>query len=579
MKKILLLLCLCLATFISAQEVYISTDSITFKNGKAITNFTFSTHKKCSCGISFLTLPTVHLNGQYSYMVLLVNGKPYKNKIMFNQDGWQEVILNKNSLLLNEGNNIISFVSDNNIPSQIRNLRISQSDIDTLKTKKINSEDISALISAMSDPNNPHVLEPKDAPAYRPGVAWDYPIHPVFLLKCFFHQGEDISFLAPSARDPLFGQYQGNIEYRLRFFHEDPSVFYLSKTTSNKFMSFQSGPLPKDGVYYVLIEPKNENEAGWITVRINQNLYKHMFTSSAHKTCIFKNKPEAKIYVQNPQSKFNIFTQNPSIDNSGMVADPIIWILKNDTIVAFNDDYVNQYHENGYGELVPDSLRYDWKQNARIWMKLSDVESYTAQVATSYAYSSLTSTCDFYHSFWSTTESWYEQTGKYYSNIVLEDVIESGLMTVNTSNTKSYNCYAWSVGVDTLVISIKEPTFEWLDKLYNNEPVLCSENSSQTFCRPKNAVKFTRIGATEDNAVIDVWGTEKDGIYKIKHVSIRNDIYQTTNEKKKPHGFDWESKLSAYDSRVFHPRKALKDGESPNEGYGHIIGHYRIAED
>ena len=581
MRKIMFLICLCVASLLSAQDVSIRATDITFKNGKAVTNFTFSARQKQSCGISFFTLPAEHLNGQYSYIALLVNGKPYKKKIMFNQNGWQEVTLKTNSLLLNKGDNIISFVSDNNIPAQIRNLRISYSDSDTLKQQDVKSTEISEMMTTLSyDSNNPHVLEPKDAPTYRPGVAWNYPIHPVFLLKCYFHQGEDVNFLAPSAHDPLFGQYQGDIEYRLHFFHEDPSVFYVSNTTKNKFMSFQSGSLPKDGVYYVLIEPTNENKAGWITVRINQNLYKRVFTSPAHKMKILKNQPNGKIYVQNPQSEFNIFTQNPSIDSSGIVADPLIWILKDDTtIVAFNDNYVNQYHKNGNGELVPDSLRYDWKQNARVRTCLPNDANYTAKVATGYSYSDLTSTCDFYHSYWSTPETWYEDIGKDYPHIVLEDVIESGLMTIPLSNTKSYNCYSWSVGVDTMIISIHTPTFEWLDKLYNNEPVPCSENGNQTFCRPQNAVKFTRVGATEENAVIDVWGTKENGVYTINHVSIRSDLYQTTDMEKKPHGFDWESKLGVYGPRVFHPRKALKNRENQSGGFGYIIGHYRIAND
>jgi hypothetical protein len=111
-----------------------------------------------------------------------------------------------------------------------------------------------------------------------------------------------------------------------------------------------------------------------------------------------------------------------------------------------------------------------------------------------------------------------------------------------------YNCIAWSVGDTTHVYDYyMYYTMEAWDNWYDERG-------------------YTRIGATEDNAAIALWGYAiNDSITNVTHASIRKNSIDPN-----PHGFEWESKLGARWDRVMHTRDALEGNE-----YGSIQHYYR----
>jgi hypothetical protein len=115
-----------------------------------------------------------------------------------------------------------------------------------------------------------------------------------------------------------------------------------------------------------------------------------------------------------------------------------------------------------------------------------------------------------------------------------------------------YNCIAWSAGITSHGI--------WpLDSL------VCpsSLDSLAAFDNFYAMFGFTRIGATEENSVIDLWkGKVPITGMEYTHASIRK------GADGNAHGYDWESK-AGYCDRFFHPRYSLVGNE-----YGQVVEHY-----
>lgn len=123
-----------------------------------------------------------------------------------------------------------------------------------------------------------------------------------------------------------------------------------------------------------------------------------------------------------------------------------------------------------------------------------------------------------------------------------------------------YNCISWSGGItstwvwppswaSTYSCSGSDNDVSCFDNFYGNNPA-----------RYPGAWTYTRVGATVNNAVVDLWAL--NGNYT--HGSVRKP------GNNHPHGYDWESKPGGL-TRTFHPRNALTN---LSWGYGAVVNYY-----
>jgi hypothetical protein len=146
----------------------------------------------------------------------------------------------------------------------------------------------------------------------------------------------------------------------------------------------------------------------------------------------------------------------------------------------------------------------------------------------------------------------------YFVNLKQDDAIEAA---PETGYVGGYNCISWSGGITA---SWQWPPYDAMniyylpgdplgsfDRYYNNTPVK----------RYSGAANYTRSGATQANAIVDLWAYA--GSYT--HASVRKP------GNSHPHGYDWESKPGGT-ARTFHPRNGL-NGAAPSY-YGDVVGYY-----
>jgi hypothetical protein len=200
---------------------------------------------------------------------------------------------------------------------------------------------------------------------------------------------------------------------------------------------------------------------------------------------------------------------------------------------GYNDDYY------GTGD-------YYWYRQSRIKKNFAAIQYYSFVCA------------------YSTTSAGYADTYmavpnsnvyNYFVNLKQDDAIQAA------PETGTYNCISWSGGVTTYwswppydpynVYYVAGNPLAGFDRFYSNTPVK----------RYSGAANYTRSGATQYNAVVDLWAYA--GSYT--HGSVRKP------GNAHPHGYDWESKPGGT-ARTFHPRNAL-NGAAPSY-YGDVVGYY-----
>ncbi|MBL7726336.1 MAG: hypothetical protein JNM68_01570, partial [Dinghuibacter sp.] len=279
------------------------------------------------------------------------------------------------------------------------------------------------------------------------------------------------------------------------------------------------------GQYGVLVRPFVSGETGITTVKQNG-------------VNIATNSPiGGKFYWMTQRTgNLNYFTTN--LTGTG-VPDTRLFTLMGPSapVTGYNDDY-----SGGGGN-------WNWGRASRI-KKNYAVGSYITYVC---AYSTgSTGKCDIYMG-----NQNGELPAKEPGNFPLlkaDDAIQSAPM-------EGYNCIAWSGGVTSAPMWPPDWSSTWncapgnisidcFDKYYANTPAP----------RYPGAWNYTRTGATEANAVIDVWAIP-GGWYT--HGSVRRP------GNNHPHGYDWESKPGGLD-RTFHPRYAL----SNPSWYGSPVSFY-----
>lgn len=564
MARLLILSILFVYTAIlSASDKINLSESITTKHlsfdiieDQGSSTYIINSDKIQRCTLSFWTLPAYYIEGRYSTYSIIVNGNRMEDVISFRQSGWQQVHTESNNILLNKGENRVVFISNGRDIPQIRDIKINS---------RVNLNNTPLKI------NTPNPFSLADSsyalhPFYRPGVKINVLYNYTFYIPVFFKAGETASFYAPTKSDPAFGIYESSTDFQLYFFHENPNLFSDSYSSNNKYL-YQSVNIEHTGVYYVLVEAKLKDQTTivnpFVSLRINSMLYRYNPVSSTNLE-VLKENLDQNVVVSSRDSCYNIFTVNPRTSSSYIdKADPCLWLKKRigikEIVVAYNDD--NKIYSD-----------CDWGKNARIRTYLDDNAEYNVFLSSANPIYSDNELCDVYHSFWNNLVREPDDLFEHFPNLKYEDAIESDNNDY-TLTGHGYNCYAWTGGINAMDVypSEKDENYAWFDAYYNNEEVQCVY---MRFSRPGYSLKYTREGVTDDNAIVDIWGTiDSINNMKILHGSIRN--YASDGI---PHGYAWESKIGVAYPRIFHPRYALSANKT-TPGYGKVLFSYRIADD
>jgi hypothetical protein len=226
----------------------------------------------------------------------------------------------------------------------------------------------------------------------------------------------------------------------------------------------------------------------------------------------------------------NYFTANLS---SGV--DTRIWIVDNGpsvgSVEAFNDDYF------GTGTLV-------WPPASRVKSQLARPASY--MLVSAYSASDPAGTADFYMKVRRVSPAVGKQFG---ATLNADDAMRSAPFD------DTYNCFAYAGGITNQWVVPDDVMSPWLGA---TEQASYDNYFGNTPPRYPGATTYTRTGATEANAVIDLW--QKDATFV--HASVRKP------GNAMPHGYDWESK-PGYLDRTFHPRYAIAI-----PSYGSVTARY-----
>ena len=312
-----------------------------------------------------------------------------------------------------------------------------------------------------------------------------------------------------------------DVHHVIHVFSKDNPTIYSWSSASTGDHATLNITAPQSGFYYVLLRSLSDDEWGTCNLTINNERIFENVPISCSKTEI-----PAQISTEN----YTCFAK--CVDN-----DPIILIMQNGqvgNVVNYNDDFPYNSAQSSYR----------WGKNARIDSPFSQGQ-------------------------WvfTTTKSYpYNVNTDIYAGCRLQSSISGGfpylcsadvVIASNTTNY-NYNCLSWAVG-------------EWMTSFWINE--LDDNPLDETEYKIGvdallDAYGFTPIGATESNAVIDLWRGYYSGNnnrYECTHASVRSKghLYAA--------GYDWESTL-AQGKRIFHPRYSLRDDNG--SGYGEVFAHY-----
>ena len=117
MKSIYNLLALLISLTISL-EIIASNNQVSSKftgfttiNDKRVATFVVTSPVAQTCDLSFLMMPGEYEDGSFTSVTLNVNGVILPNPITFSTYGWQSANTVGNAVTLNQGDNIIQFIS------------------------------------------------------------------------------------------------------------------------------------------------------------------------------------------------------------------------------------------------------------------------------------------------------------------------------------------------------------------------------------------------------------------------------------------------------------------------------------
>lgn len=306
-------------------------------------------------------------------------------------------------------------------------------------------------------------------------------------------------------------------DYFAYFFSESHPELY-SYSFSSDVTNTLSLTIPFTGRYRFLLVASGEEGWGVRHVSFNNSEYEMV---NIENNCI-----QCNICTD---SIVNIFTWNSS-------ANPKICAVSGTNpglVIAYNDDY------DGSGDVI-------WGNEARIKGQFSTsvnqiivFEDYYVPNSSNLNYHPFT---DIYIGCKSVLNSSF-----LYPYYLEDDIIVSAPISTH------YNCYSWAGG-----------RWRYWEQPYDIYSQYYSTDTLRAFDNYFLSCGLTRIGATEDNSVVDLWRLSS-GNRRFSHASVKS---QSNNYAL---GYGWESKMSS-SQRVFHPRYAL------NGGFGNVYCYYKKIE-
>lgn len=562
MKKFFTLLALLISLVLTSEirasngnQVVAKSTGCTSIEGKGVATFVVTSSQARVCDLSFLMMPGEYEDGSFTSVTLKVNGITLPNPITFSTYGWQTANTTGNAVSLNQGDNIVQFISGRDDVPMLREVKIFDTNLQYSYSLLRNVGN-----RAYTQRNNqPTEIEDYygPRPVYRDGM--DTAIYyNTFILPLHYSLRENeeriISFYAPSN--------VATVDFNMYFFYEITDSLSVSATCNGNRYLFYETTIDDSGTYYLLLEAKNNNECGGVTITVDGITYRNAFVSNTSYNVL---KEDSINKVTNKNLPYNIFTTNLKSSDEYHDADSYLYLKQvvneqgKEIVIAYSDD-----------NMVPSD--FYWGRDARIRTLLNDTCSYKAGVCSMYPYSYFTpDTCILYHSFWNSVDTTIYMSERIndsfyrrFPDLMYEDAIESDL-------TGRYNCYAWSAGLTYIEIwmgaNTMEGVLELFDSLYLNDTIY---SYAGYIARPPESIRYVRCRPGEEDAVVDIWGefNNNGDIISINHASIRN----TTNTPK--HGYDWESKDDNYGPRFFHPRYSIGGGV-----YNTVVASYRIHTD
>lgn len=533
-------------------EVIIKQSTTEIVNDKSIISFEVEATNSGDYYLSFWMLPVKLNDGTYVSYDVSVNGKGQTDKIIPSRGDWQSITLSsKNKVKLNKGTNTISIIGKVPLIPNVEHVRIA-SNLQESKIKgdlyqsykasieRENTERALRNVTNITDTlSNATNLNSTKASSWIPPYLGEDPLYDyslglnmtykyTFYESFYFTQGDQIVLETRGIE---------NLAHVLEIFSYDHPENYSWSTISDSLCRTSLNiTIPYTGMYYIRLRSYENDNSGYCNLNVN---YQYFYWYVPIYTNGFR-------VTQASDNFYNTFTCNNTNGN------PMLWIEEGENspgkISAFNDDYV------GLGD-------FSWGVNSRI--KQRYVRPVHAVLLSSSSSYSPIGACDLYAKC-ITSEIWTYQDNyglPEYAYVYLYPIYNYDDAIKSSHRTGIYNCISWSGGITSY--------WEWpLD----SASTFYSVDSLTAFDNFYASRGLTRVGATEENSVVDLWAGpvllwpdyyhSPSGVVEFTHASV------CKGADSFAHGYDWESKAGSSD-RVFHPRYALS-----GPAYGNVVQHY-----
>ena len=333
-----LLISLSLSLEIAASNLKVASKALGCSSidGKGVATFEVTSPETQTCDLSFLMMPGEYEDGSFTSVTLKVNGTTLSSPITFNTYGWQSANTTGNAVTLNKGENTIQFISGRDDVPIVREVKVwnGENTISNIQKLSITSDDIKninnyEINTRYIDPEGYEYYDPGQ-PLFRPGVQEYKKYCYTTSIDIYYENTNSIAhFYAPTSWDPLYGMYESTIDYNAYLFYKaDPAVYSKRFSTTNHYVYWQDS-IPVAGEYCLILEPKNTNEEGWASIRINNsNLYRACYITQDRPIEVKRMDVTNNILVSAQDSIYNMFTtNNQSIDpNATHSPDPVLWL-------------------------------------------------------------------------------------------------------------------------------------------------------------------------------------------------------------------------------------------------------------
>lgn len=515
-------------------SVFNTRELLEYRDG-VLADYTIFIQTEGQYHLYFWTLNPKDINGNIVYYKVEINNRTSDLQIGSKSDGWHfSSLKNDPSVELNHGENHIKIFSKGSIYPEVDGIVVTSKSYDNvdkvynerflLETDdekfSINGKDLNESSNSLDDfsvKNNP----PYDY-CFKKATEGSY----CFFTTLNLSSNKEIDVRLTNVSD------MSKLYIIQVFYSMNPEVFSICSLPDN--LPSVRFTAPKLGKYIVKVRPYELNEVATASVSISEYISGSVISKNT-----FNNVPISSngIYAEIPTNEtYNSFT-------TGSIGDPMLWIegkttsddnISGNIVLAFND--------NG------PTADFNWSLESKIEETLKIPSSH---ILLSAKYSlNPTVISDLYYQVKS-----YKEPENSINYINSTDLMESA------PASDKYNCLSWVCGVsDDYIWPFSHSNKS--DETNNDfENILSLKAFDDILGTPQysGAATYTREGATEENAAINLWTNGN----VITHFSIKH------GADNNHHGFDWESKLGSY-KRIFHPEKNVL------LSYGTIACKYRV---